>query len=82
VSSGVNMQVFLSRLFFWVTARRWNALIASTLGQLEEAGVIDSRQLHVIAKEFDPTQRGRVGRIVSGGRNVRYASALLRSDRP
>lgn len=70
----------LERLFFKFTARRWNALISSTICQLYEVGTINSAQMHVIAKEFDPTQSGRVGRIVRNLRNVEYTSALIESQ--
>ena len=43
--------------------RRWNHLIACVLCRAKEMGTINSQQLHVLAKEFDPTQAGIVGRI-------------------
>lgn len=46
-----------------VTARRWNRLIAHVLCRAYSHGVINSHQLHVLAREFDPTQDGTVGRL-------------------
>lgn len=75
------MREAMERFVIRVTARWWNARISAAIGQLYETGVIDSTQLHVILHEFDPTQAGLVGRIISGGPNVGLTSALLKSAR-
>lgn len=50
----------LLRLF----ARRLNRdLFFPVLGRAHERGIITSRQLHSLHSQFDPTQRGVVGRI-------------------
>lgn len=67
----------IDRFVVKLTARRWNRLIASTLCQFHEAGCISSNQLHALAHEFDPTQTGRVGRIVANGANQQLASVIL-----
>jgi hypothetical protein len=68
------------RVFFKLTARRWNKVIASTLCQAKEVGCIDSYQLHTLTKEFDPTQsEGRIGRIVRGGHHPDLAAFLLQN---
>lgn len=57
-------------VFFCLTARKWNALISSELCRAYERGLINSRQMHALAAEFDPTQGGRVGRLVRGERGA------------
>jgi len=76
------MKRLVLRLFFKFTVRRWNAVIASTLLQMHQTGVINSKQLHLIAHEFDPTQSGRVGRLANGGPNTDYTSYVLRHQVP
>lgn len=54
--------------FTWVLllffARRLNReLFSPVLNRARERGVITSRQLHELHHQFDPTQRGVVGRI-------------------
>ena len=77
MNSAIREVSMFERLMIWLTVRRWNRLISSTLCQMHEVGVIDSHQMHLLAHEFDPTQRGRVGRLLRGGPDVRYTSALL-----
>ena len=74
------MNVF-ERLFFRLTARRWNAVIASTICQHYEAGVITSEQMHMLAHEFDPSQQGRVGRMIAGASDSDYSTALMHRGR-
>lgn len=51
------------RIILLWTRRVWNRLIARVLCRAYENGVINSHQLHVLAREFDPTQDGTVGRL-------------------
>ena len=51
------------RLILRLTRRRWNHLIACVLCRAKEMGTINSQQLHILAKEFDPTQAGTVSRL-------------------
>lgn len=46
-----------------LTRRRWNRLIARVLGRAYAAGLINSHQLHLLCREFDPTQPGTVGKL-------------------
>jgi hypothetical protein len=46
-----------------LTARRWNRLIARVLCRAYSDRVITSKQLHILTREFDPTQDGTVGRL-------------------
>lgn len=49
-----------------LTARLWNRwIICRVLLRAHEAGVVNSQQLHLLTKEFDPTQNGTVGRLVT-----------------
>ena len=54
---------WLDRWLLWWTARRWNRLIARVLCRAYSDGVISSQQLHILTREFDPTQDGTVGRL-------------------
>jgi hypothetical protein len=49
------------------TCRRWNAIISKVLCRAYARGIINSQQLHILAKEFDPTQNGYVSRIGESG---------------
>ncbi len=44
------------RLVRRITVRIWNRHISIVLGRLYSSGTINSRQLHIIASQFDPTQ--------------------------
>jgi hypothetical protein len=52
-------QRFMCRL----TRRPWNIIASTVLCRAKEQGVIDSQQLHILAKEFDPTQKGTVSQL-------------------
>lgn len=43
-----------------LTHRIWNARIAALLCRAQQRGTIDSRQLHILAAMFDPTQKHEV----------------------
>lgn len=63
------------RLTLWATRRVWNRVVCRVLCQAKEAGLITSGQLHELAKEFDPTQDGLVGRLPA---EPSHATFLLR----
>jgi hypothetical protein len=69
----------INRLILWATRRRWNRVASRVLCQAHECGVIDSRQFHILAKEFDPTQDGLVGRLPADPQHT--SLLLLRSAR-
>lgn len=64
---GEHMQIpskfsWFDTLIYRLTARRWNKLISSVLSwhysqRTEETARLSSEQLHILASEFDPTQR-------------------------
>lgn len=54
---------WFDRLILRFTRRRWNRVAATVLCRAYEMGTINSQQLHIIAREFDPTQAGTVGRL-------------------
>lgn len=60
---GVSLKNWWNRLVLRMTARRWNCLVSRVLCRAYEHGLLNSEQLHLLAKEFDPTQRGTVGRL-------------------
>ena len=64
----------LNRLLLWMTRRRWNRVASRVLCQAYECGVINSAQMHLLAKEFDPTQNGLVGRLPA---DPKHTSMLL-----
>jgi hypothetical protein len=45
------------------TARRWHRLIVRVLCRAHTEGVITTRQLQILTREFDPRQDGTVGRL-------------------
>jgi hypothetical protein len=47
----------------FLTRQVWGPFIAGILCRAYSDGVIDSRQLHILAREFDPTQKGIVGSL-------------------
>lgn len=57
------MQSSTDRLIMRCTRRCWNRLIARVLCRAYQHGIINSHQLHVLTREFDPTQDGTVGRL-------------------
>lgn len=67
----------MKRLIMKATARWWNAVISLVLCRAQSKGIIDSRQLHILAREFDPTQDGYVMRTVLRG-GVHVACAFER----
>lgn len=54
-------QRWLTRLLFKVFASRINRVASMILCRAYERNIIGSHQLHVLAAQFDPTQRGCVG---------------------
>ena len=52
---------WLTRLVVKLFARRFNRIASSVLCRAYERGVINSHQMHALAAQFDPTQRGVVG---------------------
>ena len=51
------------RLLCRLTRRAWNIVASTILCRAREQGIINSQQLHLLAKEFDPTQAGTVSRL-------------------
>lgn len=51
------------RLLCRLTRRAWNTVASTILCRAKEQGIITSGQLHVLAREFDPTQQGTVSRL-------------------
>ncbi len=49
-------QSFMRRLALKLTHRLWNREISRILNRLYMAGTISSATLHVLSKQFDPTQ--------------------------
>lgn len=47
----------MTRLILRLTHRMWNRVISAILCRSHAEGIIDSRQLHLLAAKFDPTQR-------------------------
>lgn len=54
------MRNYLKYLILRWTHRLWNREISRILGRAYGDRVIDSRQMHLLASSFDPTQRHRV----------------------
>ena len=48
------------RFILKLTHRIWNRRISSILCEACSEGKIDSKQLHILASRFDPTQNHRV----------------------
>lgn len=79
-----------NRINCWIlrlTRRRWNVLIARVLCQAKQAGLINSQTLHILAKEFDPTQGGIVGQLpkdpqVTEFLRRQYAVPVLKGSEP
>ena len=46
----------LKKLILKLTHRTWNSRISSILCREFHAGTINSKQLHILASKFDPTQ--------------------------
>lgn len=64
----------MKRLIMKATSRWWNELISAVLCRAYSRGVIDSAQLHILTREFDPTQDGYVTRkVLRGGSFVSCA---------
>lgn len=59
----------IERIIVRVTARIWNRIASRVLNAAYERKQIDSRVLHILAAEFDPTQDGAVRRIMRGHPN-------------
>lgn len=53
----------VQRLVCRLTRRPWNTVASTILCRAKEQGIITSQQLHLLAKEFDPTQAGIVSRL-------------------
>ncbi len=53
----------LQRLICRLTRRPWNTVASTILCRAKEQGIINSEQLHLLAKEFDPTQAGTASRL-------------------
>jgi len=51
------------RMVCRATCRAWNTVASTILCRAYEQGIINSEQMHLLAKEFDPTQRGTVSRL-------------------
>jgi hypothetical protein len=50
----------IERIVLRATHRLWNSRISALLCRSYSEGVINSRQLHELASQFDPTQKHRV----------------------
>jgi hypothetical protein len=51
------------RIVARLTRRIWNTIAATILLRAYEQGIITSSQLHILTREFDPTQAGTVSRL-------------------
>lgn len=64
----------LDRIIYRLTARRWNKFILHVLfrhcGRGEWQAGLSSEQLHILAAEFDPTQKARWTAITDDGHLV------------
>ncbi len=49
-----------NKLILRITHKLWNKRIAIILSWAYQEGVIDSREFHILASYFDPTQNHRV----------------------
>lgn len=47
----------MKKLILKLTHRLWNKQIARIIGRAYSEGVINSRQYHILASKFDPTQK-------------------------
>jgi hypothetical protein len=55
---------WMQRLVARLTRRRpWNTIASTILCRAHEQGIITSQQLHLLTREFDPTQQGTVSRL-------------------
>lgn len=50
----------IGRMILRLTHRLWNRRISALLCRAYERRVIDSKQMHILAAMFDPTQRHEV----------------------
>ncbi len=48
---------WLDKMILRLTCRVWNRLISRQLCRHYNYGVINSRQLHILTADFDPTQK-------------------------
>jgi hypothetical protein len=50
----------MAKLILKITHRLWNRRISAVLCRAYERGQIDSRQLHQLTAQFDPSQRHEI----------------------
>jgi hypothetical protein len=50
----------IQKLVIRFTHRFWNRIISGVLCRAYSEGVINSKQLHILAAKFDPTQKHEV----------------------
>jgi hypothetical protein len=50
----------VKKMILRLTHRIWNARIAALLCRACDSGTINSKQLHILAAMFDPTQKHQV----------------------